>query len=168
MVQVVHQREDGSRHRNAWLALVARIRPRLPEHANLARLLHMKGLTRFVRLECGALQVHPELRRPHRGRVGTRAPPDPITKSRGMRLEPKQPRRIREHWSRIRPRESFALQQLQQPLGVATPHVRIAASLRWRVAEMPPSLDHLLWRSATDPKLDSAVAYEVGRPGVLH
>src|SRR6185437_12142268 len=37
-----------------------------------------------------------------------------------------------------------------------------------RVAEVPPSLDHLLRRAATDAELEPAVADQVGRAGVFH
>src|SRR5687767_9735565 len=81
-VAIVHQREDGSRHRDARLACIPGIRPRLPKDADLAGLLDVKGLTRFVLLERRALQVHPVLCRPDRRRIRRGAPPDTIAQSR--------------------------------------------------------------------------------------
>src|SRR5438270_11342114 len=91
-----------------------RIGPRLPEDADLARLLDLKGLARLVLLERGALQVHPVLRGPDRGRVGRRAPPDAVAQSRGVWLQPKQAGRVGKHGSRIGPGEAFAFQQLEK------------------------------------------------------
>ena len=68
----------------------SRRRHRMPQGADLLRLLHVKGLPRLVGLERRALEVHPVLRRPDRGRVGGRPPPDALAEPRCMRLEPEQ------------------------------------------------------------------------------
>ena len=68
-VAIVHQREDRSRYRHPRRARVPGVGPRLSEGAYLARLLDMKRLARFVRLERGALQVHAVFRGPNGRRV---------------------------------------------------------------------------------------------------
>src|SRR3954468_6223815 len=123
---------------------MAGVRPRLPEDADLARLLDVKRLARFVFLERGALQVHSQLRRPRRRGVGGRAPPDAIAQSRRMRLEAEQSGRVRKHRPRIGPRETFALQQLEKDFAVTPAQIGVGPTFRRRVAEVTPALDDLL------------------------
>src|SRR3954466_11942780 len=102
--------------------------------------------------------MHPVLRGPHRRRVGSRAPPDTIAQSGGMRLEPKQAGRVGKHRPWIRSRESLSFQKVEKNLGVLPTQVRVGAAFRWRVAEVTPPFDDLLWRAAADPELQPAVA----------
>ena len=84
-----------------------------------------------------------------------------------MRLEPQEPRRVREHRPRVRLGEALAVEAAQEDLGVAAGHVGVALALGRRVAEVAPAVDHLLGRAAADPELQAAAGDEVGGAGVL-
>lgn len=51
---------------------------------------------------------------------------------------------------------------------MTTAHIGVGASLWWwRVAEVTPTFDDLLWRAAADSELEPAVADQIGRARVL-
>ena len=62
-----------------------------------------------------------------------------------MWLEPKQSGRVGKHRPWIRSRESLSLQQLEKNLGVLPAQVRVGSAFWWRVAEVTPPFDDLLW-----------------------
>ena len=166
-VLVVDQREDAAADRDPRLAGMARLGPRRAVGADLPRLLDMEGLAGLVELQGRALEVHPELRRPDRGRVGRRPPPDALLQPRRMRLEPQQAGRVREHRPRVRLGEALAIEELQEELGVAPRHVGIGLALGRAVAEVAPAVDDLLGRAPADAELQPAAGDEVGGAGVL-
>src|SRR6185295_9567824 len=46
-------------------------------------------------------------------------------------------------------------------------HVRVRATVRWRVPEVTPPFDDLLRRAAADPELEPPIADQIGRARVL-
>src|SRR4051812_1696769 len=104
---------------------MAGFRPCLPEGADLRGLLDMQRLAGLVELEGRTLEVHPELRRPDRRRVRRGSPPDAFPQTRGEGFEPEQSRRVRKHRARIRPRETFSVQQLEKLLRMPSAHARV-------------------------------------------
>src|SRR6476660_9615191 len=84
-----------------------------------------------------------------------------------MRLESKQAGRVGKHRPWIRPSESFSLQQLEKHFGMTPAHVRVSSTVRWRVAEVTPTVNDLLRRAAADPELKPTFANQVGRARVL-
>src|SRR6476661_2717094 len=46
-------------------------------------------------------------------------------------------------------------------------HVRVCATVGWRVAEVTPPFNDLLGRAAADPELEPPVADQIGRSRVL-
>src|SRR5690606_23312093 len=107
-VALVDQGEDAPAHRHARLPRVTGPAPRLAEHADLLRLLHVQRLAGLVELQGRALQVHAEARRPGRRGVRRRAPPDAPPEALRVRLEPQQAGRVREHRPRVRLGEALA------------------------------------------------------------
>ncbi|VXC66934.1 hypothetical protein SPHINGO8AM_180043 [Sphingomonas sp. 8AM] len=166
-VAVVGQREDRARYRDARGAGVPRRLPRLAIGADLFGLLDVERLAAFVGLQGRALQVHPHLRRPDRGGVRRRAPPDPLAQPLGVRFEAEQARRVGEHRLRTGPGEALALQQPQEQFAVAATHIGVALAGGGGVAEIAPALDHLLGRAAADPELQAAARDQVRRAGIL-
>ena len=137
------------------------------ELADLLGLLDVKWFSALVELQGGALQVHPQFRGPFRRGVGSRAPPDPVAKAFGMRLETQQARRVREHRPRIWLCEAFSPEKVEEHACVAPGHVGVALSLRRRVAKVAPSLDDLLGRSTADAELEAPAGNQIGRTGIL-
>src|SRR6478672_11346296 len=84
-----------------------------------------------------------------------------------MRLEPKQPGWVGKHRPWIRPRESFSFQQLEKNFGMPPAKVCVSSTVGRRVAEVTPTFNDLLWRAATDPELEPAIANQIGRTRVL-
>src|SRR6202051_5351382 len=116
-------------------------------------LLKMKGLARFVVLECRALQVHPEFCCPDRRCVRAGAPPNPVAQAVGMGFQTQQPGRIWKHGSRIRPREAFTAQQVEEDLRMTPPHVGVILALSRLITEISPAIDLLLRRPSADAEL---------------
>src|SRR6201999_4211943 len=92
--------DDAAADGDARVAGMAGLFPRLTVGANLRGLLDVEGLAGLVVLERRALQVHAELCRPDRGRVGAGAPPDAFAQAFRERLETEQARRVGEHRAR--------------------------------------------------------------------
>src|SRR4051812_42921051 len=84
-----------------------------------------------------------------------------------MRLEAKQSGGIGKHWPRIGPREALALEELEKDFTMTTSQVRIGAALRRRITEVTPALDDLLGGTPADPELESPIADEIRRAGIL-
>src|SRR5689334_21099783 len=84
-----------------------------------------------------------------------------------MRLEPKQPGRVREHRPWIGSSEPTPFQKFEENLGMTTAEIRIGAAFWRRVAEVTPTFDDLLGRAATDSELEPAVADQVCRARVF-
>ena len=57
---------------------------------------------------------------------------------------PEQARRIGEHRPRVRLREPFPFEYVEERLRMTASHVRVALARRGRVAEVAPPVDHLL------------------------
>src|SRR6266852_4420229 len=93
---------------------------------DLGGLLQMESLARFVVLERRALQVHSELCRPDRCGVRAGTPPDPLAQAFGIWFEAQQPGWIWKHWSWIWLGEALASQEVEEDLGVTSPHVGIS------------------------------------------
>ena len=127
----------------------------------------MEGLAALVELERRTLEIEAEPGCPFGRAVGGGAPPDALAQALRVRLEAQQAGRVREHRSRVGLREPLAPQQIEEYLGVAPGHVGIGPAFRWEVAEIAPSIDHLLRRSAADAKLETPAGDEVGRARVL-
>jgi hypothetical protein len=77
-VPFIDQREYVAADRHPRVTRVAGLLPGVPEGSDLSRLLNVERQAGLVVLERGGLQVHAEFRRPDRGRVGSRPPPDPL------------------------------------------------------------------------------------------
>jgi hypothetical protein len=127
----------------------------------------MERLAALVDLECRALQIHAELRRPLRRRIGAGAPPDALAQTLGIRLEAQQAGRIRKHRARIGLGETLAEQQFEEDLSVAARHLNVSHTLRWHVTEVAKAIDHLLGRAAADAELQTAAGDEVGGGRIL-
>src|ERR1700674_2207856 len=110
----------------------------------------MESLACFVVLERRALQVHPELCCPDRRGVRARAPPNPVAQAIGVGFQPQQPGRIWKHGSWIWLGEAFTTQQVEEDLRMTPPHVGIILVLGGLIAEISPSIDHLLGRPSAD------------------
>src|SRR5690606_18080915 len=123
---------------------------------DLVCLLDMEWLARLVILQGRALQVHAQLRGPHRRRVRTRPPPDALAQALGMGLQPQQAGWVRKHRTRTRLCKTLALQNLEQNLRVLPSHVGIRFTLGGLIAEIAPAVDDLLWRASTDAELQAA------------
>src|SRR4029434_7735838 len=136
--------------------------PRRSIKPDLLGLLDMERLAALVDLECRALQVHAELRRPLRRRIGAGAPPDALSETLGMRLEAQQAGRVRKHRARIGLGEALAEQQFEEDLSVAPRHLGVGYAPRWHVTEVAEAVDHLLGRAAADAELQTAAGDEVG------
>ena len=61
-----------------------------------------------------------------------------------MGLDAQQSGRIGEHRPGVGLREPFALEDIEEDLGVAARHVGVRFALSGRVAEIAPAVDHLL------------------------
>ena len=166
-VAVVHQREDAAAHRHPRRTRVSGRRPCRTIKPDLLRLLHMERLAALVDLERRALQVHAELGRPFRRRIGAGAPPDALAQTLRIGLDAQQAGRVREHRPRAGLGEALAAQHLEEDLGVAPRHVGIGHPLRRGVAEVAPAVDHLLGRAAADAELQAPAGDEVGAACVL-
>src|SRR5690606_882149 len=142
--------EDAPAHRHARLPRVTGLAPRLAEHADLLRLLHVQRLAGLVELQGRALEVHAQARRPGRRGVRRRAPPDALPEALRVRLEPQQAGRVREHRPRVRLGEALALEQREEDLGVPAGHVGVGLALARLIAEVSPAVDHLLRRATAD------------------
>ena len=167
-VLIAHQREDRARHRDARRARMPGRFPRLAIKPDLFGLLDVERLTALVDLERRRLQVHAELGRPLRRRIGAGAPPDALAQAFRERLQPQRARRIGKHRARIGLGEAFALQQLEKYLGVGARHVGVGLAVLRHVTEIAPAVDHLLGRTAGNAELQPAAGDEVGGAGVLH
>src|SRR5262249_25879880 len=115
-VAVVGQREDTAGDRHSRRARVPRLLPRRSIKPDLLGLLDMEWLAALVDLECRALQVHAELRRPLRRRIGAGAPPDALAQTLGMRLETQKARRGPQHRGRAGLGEALSPQQVGEGL----------------------------------------------------
>src|SRR4029079_7988040 len=93
-VHVAHESEDAAADRDAWLPLVPRLLPCVPERLDVPRLDDVERIAaRVVEDQGGAHQVHAEPGGPGRGLRRRGAPPDPVAQARRARLEPEQSRR---------------------------------------------------------------------------
>src|SRR3984957_15190632 len=132
---------------------MARLLPGGAGGPGLGSLLDMESLARFVVLEGRALQVHPEFCCPDRRGVRAGAPPNPVAQAVGMGFQTQQPGRIWKHGSRIRPREAFTAQQVEEDLRMTPPHVGVILALSRLITEMSPAIDHLLGRPSAAAQL---------------
>src|SRR4029453_491676 len=110
----------------------------------------------FVDLKRRTLQVHAELGRPLRRRIGSGAPPDALAQTLRVRLEAQQARRVREHRARVGLSEALADQHFEEDLGVTPRHISVGHAFRWNVTEVAPAIDHLLGGAAPESKLEGA------------
>ena len=166
-VAVVDQREDAAADRHPRRARVAGLLPRRAVKPDLLRLLDVERLAALVDFERRALQVHAELGRPFRRRVGAGAPPDALAQALRIRLEPQQAGRVREHRPRVGLGEALAAQHFEKDLGVAPRHVGVGHAIRRDVTEVAKAVDHLLGRAAADAELQAPAGDEVGAACVL-
>ena len=127
----------------------------------------MERFAALVDLECRALQVHAELGRPFRRRIGAGAPPDALAQALGIRLEAQEAGRVRKHRARARLGETLPEQQFEEDLGMAPRHVGVGHVLPRHVTEVAEAVDHLLGRTAADAELQAAAGDEVGGGGIL-
>jgi len=64
--------------------------------------------------------------------------------------------------------QPLPFEQVEELFGVASRHVRVRLAWRGRVAEMTPTIDHLLGRSAADAELQAAARDQVGGGRIFH
>ncbi len=127
----------------------------------------MERLPGLVVLEGRALQVHAQFRGPDGGGVGAGAPPDAVAQALRIGLETQQARRVGEHRTGVGLREALAAEHVEEHFGVTPAHVGVALALLRKVAEVAPTVDHLLRRAPADSQLQPAARNEVGRAGLL-
>src|SRR5262249_61398612 len=108
----------------------------------------MEWLAALVDLECRALQVHAELRRPLRRRIGAGAPPDALAQTLGMRLEAQKARRARKHRAPTGLGEAPSEQQVEGDLSVTPRHLRVGHGPRRHGTGVSEATHHLLRRAA--------------------
>src|SRR3984957_14588773 len=84
-----------------------------------------------------------------------------------MGLYAQQARWIGEHRSRVGLGEALTPQQVEEDLRVPPAHVSVTLALDRAIAEMPPSVDHLLGRAPADSKLQTSASDEVCGSRVL-
>ncbi len=166
----VDQREDAAADRHPRLARHARPRSRPRGRPRIClRLLDVERLAGLVVLQRRALQVRCRAWPPRRSSRSSPTPHQIRSRRPGeCGSSRNRPGGFGEHRPRVRLRETFAAQNLEQRPRCGLPrHVGVALAVGRRVAEVAPAVDHLLGRAPADPELQPAAGDQIGRPGVL-
>jgi hypothetical protein len=84
-----------------------------------------------------------------------------------MRLEAQQAGWVGKHWAWVRLGKALSLEDVQEQVCVTAAHVGVALAIFGRIAEIAPSIDHLLGRAAADAELETPAADQISRARIL-